>query len=57
LIGTSPIRFFDFTWDPPALFAAGDKVAFKRIDPKEFTRLRAESDAGRHRLAPEETPP
>lgn len=57
LIGTTPIRLFDLSWDLPTLFATGDTVAFERIDAARFDELRAASEAGRFRLAPQESPP
>lgn len=44
LIGTTPLRLFDFRRDPPALLMPGDQVRFVPITPEAFTRLR-ESNA------------
>jgi KipI family sensor histidine kinase inhibitor len=53
LIGSTPVRIFDASWSPPALFAAGDSVLFTRISADEFDRLSADFAAGRYQLKPE----
>ena len=39
ILGRTPIRPFDENRTPPVLFAAGDRVHFRRIDLAEFERL------------------
>jgi KipI family sensor histidine kinase inhibitor len=57
LIGTTPVRLFDLSWDPPTLFATGDTVVIERIDAARFDELRAASESGRFRLAPQGSRP
>jgi inhibitor of KinA len=39
ILGRTPIRPFDESRTPPVLFAAGDRVRFRRIDLAEFQQL------------------
>jgi inhibitor of KinA len=41
LIGRTPLRLFDHTADPPAVFAAGDRVRFRPVTAMEFARIEA----------------
>jgi inhibitor of KinA len=41
IIGKTPIRLFDASWQPPALLQAGDSVKFKPISAEEFQQIRA----------------
>ncbi|MGQ9824294.1 MAG: 5-oxoprolinase subunit PxpB [Desulfotomaculales bacterium] len=39
IIGRTPLKIFDLTKDPPALFSPGDRVRFVPIGEEEFARL------------------
>jgi KipI family sensor histidine kinase inhibitor len=41
IIGRTPLRLFDVTREPPALFRAGDRVLFRRISRQEFDTFAA----------------
>ncbi len=41
IIGRTPIRLFDPSWQPPALLQAGDLVQFKSVSVREFEQIRA----------------
>jgi inhibitor of KinA len=36
IIGRTPMRLFDITRDPPAIFRAGDRIRFRKITRQEF---------------------
>jgi KipI family sensor histidine kinase inhibitor len=46
LIGRTPVRLFDPSVRPPALLAAGDRVAFRPISPREFDDIARAVAAG-----------
>jgi KipI family sensor histidine kinase inhibitor len=46
LIGTTPLRLFDLARPRPALLAAGDGVAFDRIDAAQFAAIRRRVERG-----------
>ena len=50
LIGTTPVRVFDPSWDAPALFAPGDRVIFEPVGSEAFESIRAASAAGTYRV-------
>jgi KipI family sensor histidine kinase inhibitor len=50
LIGTTPIRAFDPSWDVPALFAPGDGVIFEPVGVETFEDIRAASAAGTYQV-------
>jgi KipI family sensor histidine kinase inhibitor len=50
LIGTTPIRFFDPTRDPPSLLAAGDTVQFEPIGRDAFTAITRAVESGDYTL-------
>ncbi|MFH1016019.1 MAG: carboxyltransferase domain-containing protein, partial [Chloroflexota bacterium] len=39
LIGRTPLKVFDATRKPPALFQAGDYLKFVSVTPGEFARI------------------
>jgi KipI family sensor histidine kinase inhibitor len=46
LIGRTPLKIFDPTRTPPALFQAGDYLKFVSITPEEFAQITEEVAAG-----------
>jgi KipI family sensor histidine kinase inhibitor len=54
LIGRTPLLLWDRRRDPPAILAAGDKVAFQPIPLDAYAELAARSAAGDLHLQPEE---
>jgi KipI family sensor histidine kinase inhibitor len=46
VIGATPVRLFDSTWEQPSLLAPGDAVRFERIDLHEFNAIRSAVAAG-----------
>ena len=49
VIGHCPVRLFDLAWQRPALLAAGDKVVFKPVSPREHELITGEIAAGNYR--------
>jgi allophanate hydrolase subunit 1 len=43
IIGRTPLNGFDARRGEPSLFAPGDRVTFRAIDRREFTRLFGEN--------------
>jgi inhibitor of KinA len=54
LIGATPVRLFDSSWEHPSLLAPGDAVRFEPISFDEFQSIGAAVAAGRHASASEE---
>lgn len=52
IIGRTPIKLFDPTWQPPALLQPGDYVRFRPISSEEFLQIQA-SEAKHEILAQE----
>ena len=50
IIGRTPLKLFDPHREPPALFQAGDYVAFVSIAPDEFDRIEREVAEGTYRV-------
>jgi len=50
LIGATPARLFDLSWDQPALLKAGDSVRFESIDGSDYEKIRAAVAAGSYRV-------
>ncbi len=48
LIGTTPIRLFDLSWERPALLSPGDGVCFRPIGRGEFEAIRRAVEAGEY---------
>ncbi len=48
LIGQTPLILFDQDREPPAIFAAGDKLKFFSIDEHEFTRISKLVSSGKY---------
>ena len=48
LIGSTPAKLFDATWERPSLFAPGDQVRFDPVDVAEYERIRAAANAGEY---------
>ena len=55
LIGATPVRLFDLSWQRPALLAAGDEVIFEPIDSAQFDEIQAAVAAGCYRIPCETT--
>jgi inhibitor of KinA len=53
ILARTPAPLWDMRRDPPALFAAGDKVVFEPVSLAEYEALLAEAAAGRLHLAPD----
>jgi inhibitor of KinA len=53
LIGRTPVLLWDLRRDPPAVLAAGDRVAFQPISLDEYGELASRSAAGHLQLEPE----
>jgi len=54
LIGATPVRLFDASWEHPSLLAPGDAVRFEPISFDEFQSILAAVAAGRYASASEE---
>jgi inhibitor of KinA len=54
LIGATPVRLFDPSWEHPSLLAPGDAVRFEPISFDEYQSIRAAVAAGRHASPSEE---
>jgi inhibitor of KinA len=54
LIGRTPLLLWDRRRDPPAVLAAGDRIAFHPISLDEYGALASLSAAGELHLEPEE---
>lgn len=50
IVGRTPLKLFDPRREPPALFQAGDCVAFVSIAPDEFDRIEREVAEGTYRV-------
>jgi len=46
IIGRTPLKLFDPSWQLPALLQPGDTVKFKQVSTDEFMRVRAEVSKG-----------
>lgn len=46
LIGRSPVKLFDLSWDQPALLAPGDKVRFVPLPASQYDEVRRSAEAG-----------
>ncbi len=44
IIGRTPLKLFDPTWQPPALLQPGDYVKFKSISGEEFWKIQASEE-------------
>ena len=44
IIGRTPMKLFDPTWQPPALLQPGDYVKFKPISSEEFWKIQASEE-------------
>ena len=44
IIGRTPMKLFDPTWQPPALLQPGDYVKFKPISSEEFSKIQASEE-------------
>lgn len=51
LIGRTPVRLYDPTWDPPVLLRPGDLLRFIPIDEGEFERIKKQVDEGVFKVA------
>jgi len=54
LIGATPVRLFDPSWEHPSLLAPGDAVRFEPISLDEYESIRAAVAAGRYTVPSEE---
>ena len=50
LIGATPVRLFDPTWERPSLLAPSDAVQFEPIPSEEYQSIGAEIAAGRYTI-------
>jgi inhibitor of KinA len=50
LIGATPARLFDLSWEVPALLKAGDSVRFEPVDASDYDSIRAAVTAGSYRV-------
>jgi KipI family sensor histidine kinase inhibitor len=48
LIGRTPLKLFDPSREPPALFQAGDYLTFVSITPEEFNHIRQAAEQGEY---------
>jgi len=48
LIGRTPLKLFDPSREPPALFQAGDYLTFTSITPEEFNRIKEAVEQGKY---------
>lgn len=46
LIGRSPVKLFDVSWDQPALLAPGDKVRFVPLPASDYDDVRRSAESG-----------
>lgn len=53
ILARTPVRLWDMRRDPPALFAAGDKIVLEPIALAEYEALAAKAAAGQVMLVPE----
>jgi len=56
ILARTPVPLWDMRRDPPALFAAGDKIVFEPVSLAEYEALLARAAAGDLDLAPEVQP-
>jgi KipI family sensor histidine kinase inhibitor len=57
VIGATPIRLFDPTWEQPSLLAPGDAVRFAPVGLREFETIRSAVEAKEFTPISEELPP
>ncbi len=50
LIGTTPVKLFDLTKTPPALFAPGDQIKFEPVSGSEFIAISNQVSAREYAL-------
>jgi KipI family sensor histidine kinase inhibitor len=48
LIGRTPLKLFDPSREPPALFQAGDYLTFTSITPEEFNQIKEAVEQGKY---------
>ena len=48
IIGRTPLKLFDPSWQPPALLQPGDTVKFRPVTADEFSQIHAAASRGSH---------